>query len=149
MMVDGTESKDILEFEQVPGAPEMNPVSDITYHLLAAKTGQDLLVSGTASFQLESTCSRCLKPVTLTVEAAKLCLFYENVPEQEVDITGDLREELMLSLPDYIRCSEDCKGLCPKCGADLNDGDCGCSEEDDEPEIPADESPWKALDGLK
>ena len=149
MPVDGTESSDILDFVNVPGAPEMAPVSDIVYHLLASKTGQDLLVSGTASFQLSSVCSRCLKPVTLTVTADKLCLFYEKVPEQEVDITGDLREELLLCLPDYIRCSEDCKGLCPKCGADLNEGPCACDGEGDEAETPSGNSPWSVLDGLK
>ena len=38
-----------------------------------------------------------------------------------------------MNLPGRFLCSEDCKGLCPKCGADLNLGDCGCDKEDIDP----------------
>ncbi len=51
LFVDGEESKDILEMGEVTGGVEMEPVSDIGYHLIATKTGQDLLVNGKASFQ--------------------------------------------------------------------------------------------------
>lgn len=146
--LDGTETSDILELNAAPEAPEMVPVSDITYHLYAAKTGQDLLVSGTAFFDLEATCSRCMKKIRKQIKADKVCLFFEKVPEQEVDLTDGVREELLLNLPDYIRCSDDCKGLCPKCGANLNDAPCSCSDKDDEG-IPPEDSPWSVLDQLK
>ena len=42
---------------------------------------------------------------------------------------ADIMEELALNLPPFTLCSEDCPGLCPKCGAKLKDGDCGCKEE--------------------
>lgn len=42
---------------------------------------------------------------------------------------ADIMEELALNLPPFTLCSEDCPGLCPKCGAKLSDGDCGCKEE--------------------
>lgn len=42
---------------------------------------------------------------------------------------ADIMEELSLELPTFVLCSEDCPGLCPKCGARLKDGDCGCREE--------------------
>ena len=148
--LDGTESSEILDINAAPEAPEMTAVSDITYQLYAAKTGQDLLVSGSATFDLEARCSRCMKKIVIPVTADKLTLFYEKVPEQEVDLTDDIREELLLALPDYIRCSEDCKGLCLRCGADLNDGDCGCGNEDEEEyDLPPENNPWSALDQLK
>ncbi len=42
---------------------------------------------------------------------------------------ADIMEELSLELPPFTLCSDDCPGLCPKCGAKLKDGDCGCKEE--------------------
>ena len=147
--VNGTESSDILDINAAPEAPEMKAVSDIRYDLYAAKTGQDLLVTGKASFDLETLCSRCMKQIVVPVTAEKITLFFEKVPEQEVELTDDIRDELLLALPDYIRCSDDCRGLCPRCGANLNDGDCGCSSEDEEEELPPEENPWSALDQLQ
>lgn len=56
----------------------------------------------------------------------------------------ELREAIMLELPTLPLCSEDCKGLCPRCGTNLNKGECDCSKDDEEV------SSWKtALKGLK
>ncbi len=43
---------------------------------------------------------------------------------------ADIMEELVLNLPPFTLCSEDCPGLCPKCGANLKNGDCGCREDE-------------------
>jgi uncharacterized protein len=51
--------------------------------------------------------------------------YYPDNPE--VDITPDIRDELILALPMKILCREDCKGLCPRCGADLNVESCNCN----------------------
>src|ERR1051325_628957 len=45
----------------------------------------------------------------------------------EVDVTPAIREELFLAAPRYVLCRENCKGLCPQCGKDLNAGPCGCA----------------------
>lgn len=42
---------------------------------------------------------------------------------------ADIMEELSLALPPFVLCSDDCPGLCPKCGKHLRDGDCGCKDE--------------------
>ena len=53
-------------------------------------------------------------------------------------IRFDLRgEQWLLDVPGYALCREDCKGLCPTCGADLNEGECECP--------PAADSRWDAL----
>ena len=51
------------------------------------------------------------------------------VSESGIDIDAAVFEEIALELPVYHLCKEDCKGLCPKCGKNLNDGCCGCTEE--------------------
>ena len=45
----------------------------------------------------------------------------------EIDLTEAVQEQILLSLPLRPLCREDCKGLCPGCGEDLNKGACGCS----------------------
>jgi uncharacterized protein len=46
--------------------------------------------------------------------------------EARYDLFPRVREELILDMPIKLLCREDCKGLCSKCGADLNEGACGC-----------------------
>lgn len=53
---------------------------------------------------------------------------YVVCPDNTLDITELALSELKLSLPSKILCEEDCLGLCPVCGHNLNEGDCGCEE---------------------
>lgn len=46
---------------------------------------------------------------------------------RRLDLTAQAREALLLEIPMAPSCREDCRGLCPRCGADLNDGPCGCA----------------------
>jgi len=61
---------------------------------------------------------------------------------QEIDISGQVREALLLALPMRLLCREDCRGLCPECGADLNEGPCDCRREAADPR-------WGPLQELK
>ena len=67
--------------------------------------------------------------------------FY-NPDKPEVDISGNVHDELLLAMPLKILCREDCKGLCPHCGADLNYETCGC-------EIIIPDHRWQALQAVK
>jgi uncharacterized protein len=60
----------------------------------------------------------------------------------ELDLTEALREQLMLRVPQYVVCDEACRGLCPQCGANLNETECGCTP----PEEPG---PWDALKKIR
>jgi len=60
----------------------------------------------------------------------------------EIDLTDDVRENLLLVLPMKHVCSEECKGLCLKCGANLNKESCNCTEDDIDPR-------WEKLKSLK
>ena len=74
------------------------------------------------------------------VRAAKLCFTYAN---GELLATEPLvAEQVQLNLPTHPLCREDCRGLCPRCGANLNDGPCGCAEPPGDPR-------WAALAGLR
>ena len=56
---------------------------------------------------------------------------YMLVPTMRFDLEGLATEDVLLYLPSKFLCREDCKGICPTCGKDLNDGPCGCKKEID------------------
>lgn len=61
---------------------------------------------------------------------------------QEIDITRDSLDALLLAVPSKRLCSSDCRGLCPRCGANLNETSCSCRKEDED-------SRWEALKGIR
>ena len=104
--------------------------------------------------RVTETCRRCLEPVQVTVEAEVKALFTQDpdalddpdsypLPSDAtaIDVTPAVREELILAVPQYVVCRDDCRGLCPRCGHDLNAGPCGCA--------PATDLRWQALAALK
>ena len=116
------------------------------YDLTAQLVSGGVLVSGTASAPLGATCGRCLKPVSFTLDAGDIQLFFEIGENQELlEVDEELRAELLLALPMNPVCSSDCQGLCPVCGCDLNENECSCAPSDSASAV----SPWSALDGLE
>lgn len=90
--------------------------------------------------RVRGSCRRCLtefvRPVSQQVEvmfsADPELLDDPSVyplvePLMQVDVRPAVREELALAVDAFPLCREDCRGLCPRCGADLNRGDCRCS----------------------
>ena len=122
--------------------------------LEARSVGEGVLVRGQIEGDLEATCRRCLTPVSLHVRDTVDMLFEALSPEDGAELNGEvyalpergdrvdlseaLREQLILRIPDYVVCSESCRGLCPQCGADLNHETCECRPK------PSG-SPWDAL----
>jgi uncharacterized protein len=109
---------------------------------------------GTLSTMVPGECRRCLTPVATPLNLEIGALFAQDTealedpdaypvsPDAtEIDVTPAVREELLLAAPRYVECREDCKGICPQCGKDLNAGPCGCA--------PATEARWQPLKALK
>ena len=101
-----------------------------------------LSLEGTAETTLELVCDRCLKPFSQDLALPVSTLLAEELEDEENDEivllqdgAADLDEifttALVLSMDAKHLCSEDCKGLCPTCGADLNLGPCQCRKEPD------------------
>ena len=89
-------------------------------------------------------CRRCLAPVRVPLSQSLGLVFVTEedargdddcyvVPRRAtvLDLSEAVREELILAVPQYVECRDDCRGLCPRCGADLNLGACGCQPETD------------------
>lgn len=89
-------------------------------------------------FTMKLACDRCLKEFEREfserfeyVLVNQLESNDENfilVEDMLLNLDELVVSDVVLSMPSKILCSEDCKGLCPKCGKDLNQGDCGCTE---------------------
>ncbi len=116
--------------------------------LSISKAEDTLSVRGRIETVVLLSCSRCLKDVEHRIDK-DFSLFFtkEGAPEQEeLELTGEeielvhmegdeidtdevLLEQIALDIPQKPLCASDCKGLCPRCGADLNLGRCGCPQE--------------------
>jgi uncharacterized protein len=93
---------------------------------------------------VQSECRRCLAAVRVPLQESLGLVFVSEedaagdddsyvVPRRAtaLDLTEAVREELLLAVPKYVVCRDDCRGLCPRCGAVLNAGPCGCQPEPD------------------
>jgi len=109
---------------------------------------------GTLRTTVTGQCRRCLTPVSAPVAADADALFTQDVDAQDdpdayslapdaavIDLAPAIRQEVLLAVPRFLQCREDCRGLCPRCGQDLNAGPCGCA--------PAADPRWQTLELLK
>ncbi len=102
-----------------------------------------LVLHGTLSTTLHGICDRCAKPFTRKIVFPVEAVLARELEQEEDEWTflldggsADLDEIMttafVLSMDAKLLCREDCKGLCPRCGKDLNDGPCGCAPERDD-----------------
>ena len=99
-------------------------------------------IKAEATFSLDVYCSRCAEGViydmTVPIEHI-LVAELQNDETDEFIITENMKldieqltlEDIYFALPSKFLCDDDCKGLCPKCGANLNEGPCGCKKDID------------------
>lgn len=82
-----------------------------------------LTFKGNLTGRTESTCARCLKHIEKRLDQP-FEFVYDIQGKEEIDSLEDIRETLILEHPIRYLCQENCAGLCPQCGADLNEGAC-------------------------
>ena len=101
-----------------------------------------LMLEGSADTTLELVCDRCLKPFRQELRLPVSTLLAETLEDEEndeivlledgaVDLDEVFTTALVLSMDSKHVCDQDCKGLCATCGANLNEGPCGCRKEID------------------
>ncbi|MBW3536725.1 MAG: DUF177 domain-containing protein [Actinobacteria bacterium] len=129
--------------------------------VIEAMDDRSLVATGEVRAPWTAECSRCLRPIVGSVTAPVRELFEspsasggeerEATPDDQeiypllgdqVDLEPLARDAVLLALPQAPLCAEDCAGLCPVCGADRNEGDCGC-------DTTVRDERWAALDALK
>lgn len=138
--VEGEESGALLDLGEDPVAREDGAVR---YHLTVERAGTELVVRGEITAPLRLRCSRCAHFFSTTATVSSFLRAYEWAEHPEsLDVSADVREDLLLEIPGFPVCREGCKGLCARCGQDLNEGPCDCAPAQDW------RSPWAALEGL-
>lgn len=135
------ESMDPLEL----GGEEVVLAGPVRADLTVTGSEDMFWVEGKVGATGEFRCSRCLAPVLVPLEAEILEKYYPpsaTADEDTVchhgdhlDVTREVQKALLQALPMKQLCRVDCRGLCPVCGRDLNDGPCGCSVEAVDPRL--------------
>ena len=116
---------------------------------LQNQAGVRLDMSGRGNVTLSVPCDRCLEPVEISVDVEideqiaieNAALSGEEIPVfvsgNTMDTETAVMESIFSNYPAKILCSEDCKGLCLKCGKNLNEGECGCDRFVPDPRMAA------------
>jgi uncharacterized protein len=149
----------IPDLKEQAGGDETAPmVLSGTLRLLHSIEG--VLVQGDLAANVTLQCARCLEPVSVPIEVPVEETFVPTLdiatgqtiePEEEdralwidehhiLDLSEVLRQDVLVALPWHAVCRPDCRGLCPTCGENLNEGPCNCQAESD--------PRWAALRGL-
>ena len=134
----GVESPAILGIEE----EDLRFECDISYDLFAQHQGQALLVTGKLQTPATLRCSRCLKKFRKPLTVREFVFHKELTGEDFVDLTDNIREDIILQLPQRALCHDECRGLCPLCGQNLNESDCQCAKSHGDLR-------WHALDQIK
>lgn len=151
-------------------APDRLTLDDEVGHLTtpaevsgcAFRRGNQIRLQGDVKTNVRVRCDRCLSFVTVPVDAhfdvayipAADDVSDENIELQEddldfsvfedgaIDLDELVREQVLLALPSRLLCREECRGLCPTCGVDLNADACSCGTREVDPR-------WSALKDLR
>ena len=106
------------------------------------------------SAEIIADCARCLKSTSLEISENLMYLYYSGSEEafedlddympvevenfgRVIDVMPQIQESVFTLLPTKVLCKEDCKGLCPNCGKDLNEGSCSCKTQNTDPRLEA------------
>jgi len=144
----------IVELEEKISLEGFSVSSPVKAQLAVSKTANEVMVTGSLSVELAMECSRCLKDVQQAQDLPVNVVYHpaeeigsekHGLRDDEMDMgfyTGEeldlqelITEQILLSVQMKPLCNEDCKGICPKCGIDLNTGTCTCVQKEIDPRL--------------
>ncbi|MCC3144799.1 DUF177 domain-containing protein [Halanaerobium sp. Z-7514] len=116
---------------------EVEIKDDIKLEIEIYHTSDSFLVEGEMEVNLILSCSRCLENYrsSALIEISEEVLKKDMEDLEKLFIDEIIVDNIILSLPIKPLCSEDCKGLCPQCGQDLNEAECDCEIESIDPRL--------------
>ena len=134
-------------------------VAPVEIALEFSRVREAFRIRGESRLSLQQECVRCLDPVTsaVTAQVAVLARPHEardggstaEAPDgilyhdgETLTLTDEVRQSILLEIPATPLCRTDCRGLCPRCGANRNRQDCGCPLDGEH------DARWAALKGL-
>ena len=130
---------------------------EVHFRVSSAGSGE-VIARGRVHGALAQACRRCLEPLEREFDEELTLVFVDEEDIEEgddvgethiirptdskLDLSGAVREEVFLAVEPYVVCHPECKGLCPECGTNLNEGSCSCVRKEADPR-------WDALRKLK
>jgi uncharacterized protein len=150
------------DYQQIAPVETSGRADLVEEHHGKHKVIHDIRIKGRLATRLETNCARCLEPLTQDVKR-EFDLLYRplgaDAGREEMSVTDAeaeigyyegqgillddvIREQILLAVPAKVTCREDCKGLCPHCGKNLNQGSCSCAAAEEEPR-------WAALKEIR
>jgi uncharacterized protein len=149
-----------VEKISVRGVADTDQVVTCSVDVSARKSGEAFYFQVSIEGTLSTPCHKCLRPTNLDIRTQYELVVHRGgadkaredrsedddfvyipIGEQQLSLDQSIYENLMVNIPMRIVCSEDCRGLCPNCGANLNEEPCTCPA--------AVDSRWEALAILK
>jgi uncharacterized protein len=132
------------------GTVVVSPTEPVRVDAVLERIPEGLVVRGEVDVVWTAECSRCLRPMRGDLAVGVDELFESDPIDGEtyrlerdsIDLEQVVRDNVVLELPSAPHCRDDCRGLCPTCGADRNEVECGCVEEVGDPR-------WAALRSLE
>jgi len=146
-------------FDHFPALNELQADGEVVFlqpldiRLMARKFEGMVIVEGSVATVVRLQCCRCLQEFEQPLDATFSITYARQLPAMEeggdgaevelqaddlgmlafegdeIDLTETVQEQVVMAMPFKPLCREDCQGLCSQCGADLNDGDCGCRDQ--------------------
>lgn len=121
----------------------------LQFDLVLTNIGNGINVEGSMSFEIKVECSRCLENISFNMDAMFNEVYYDktfqvSVKDNEewiaysgdtIDITPEALGTILINVPLRFICHEECRGLCPVCGVNLNQKQCDCVQEDTDPRL--------------
>ncbi len=137
------------KIENTTGYPDVVCFSEpVEVKGILTNTKKGILFEAEGNTEAEFLCSRCLETVKVPIQFNVNEMFYqagsierENEKEAEtfcddqIDFTDVIQRSILESLPMKVVCKDDCKGLCTKCGKNLNQGECNCDHTEFDPRL--------------
>ncbi len=126
------------------GGEEIDITRPVDFEGSATRLSKGVQVEGEFNAEILLVCSRCLEKFKLSIEGELSELFvlpqyqaqlpddldYYLIEGEKIDLEPMIKEQIVLSVPFKALCSENCSGLCPLCGKNLNQGSCSCQKKE-------------------
>jgi DUF177 domain-containing protein len=144
----------IVDVEEEAAAAEVSAIGPARARLQVTRSDREVIVSGMLTAELELQCSRCLRDFRKLLDVP-VNVVYHPIDEfaderrelkdeemdmgfyrgEEIDLQELVREQVLLNMQMKPLCTENCKGICPRCGADLNASGCKCETSQIDPRL--------------